>query len=95
VLEKSRDRTLLIRFEELKADPAVLARAVAFLGVQPKLSPAFVHWWTDFGRITRPGPRSFYRGGDNDRWRADAAWVADVKRAAPGDFAEFGYPGQP
>jgi hypothetical protein len=93
LLEKSPERTLLIRFEELKADPAVLARVVAFLGVQPKLSPAFVHWWTDFDRITRPGPRSFYRGGDNARWRADAAWVADVKRAAPGDFAAFGYPG--
>ena len=92
VVEKSPQRTRLIRFEQLKADPGVLTDLVEFLGVQPKLAPAFVHWWTDFDRITRPGARTFYRGGDNLRWRDDAGWLADLKRAAPGDFSAFGYP---
>lgn len=84
-------RTHLIRFEELKRDPAALERLVRFVGVQPKLSPAFVHWWTDFERMTRPGNRTFFRGGDNERWRSDAAWQADLRRAAPGDFTAYGY----
>lgn len=92
VLEANPARTFLVRFEELKRDPAVLQRLTAFLGVQPKLSPEFVHWWTDFGRMTRPGERTFYRAGDNARWRDDAAWQADLGRADPGDFSRYGYP---
>jgi hypothetical protein len=83
--------TLLIRFEELKRDPAVLRQITAFLKVQPKLSPEFVHWWTDFERMTKPGERTFYRGGNNEKWRTDASWLADVKRVAPGDFSRYGY----
>ncbi len=85
-------RSLLIRFEELKADPAVLRRLVEFIGVQPKLSPEFVHWWTDFERMTQPGPRTFYRAGNNEKWRTDAAWQADLRQVSPGDFARLGYP---
>ncbi|HVU24539.1 MAG TPA: hypothetical protein VHE13_10475 [Opitutus sp.] len=95
LVEKSPARTHLIRFEELKAEAAVLDRLVEFIGVRPKLAPAFVHWWTNFDRITRSGPRTFYRAGDNTRWRTDPAWLADVRRAAPGDFAAFGYRDQP
>jgi hypothetical protein len=91
-LEKDPPRTLLVRFEELKAGAAVLRRLLAFLEVQPKLSPEFVHWWTDFERMARPGPRTFYRGGNNSQWRTDAAWQADLVRAAPGDFSIYGYP---
>lgn len=89
------DRTCLIRFEALKENPAELERIVKFIGIQPKLSPRFVHWWTDFERMTRSGPRSFYRSGNNTRWTEDAAWGADLRAAAPGEFADFGYPGQP
>lgn len=89
--EKQPDRMLLIRFEELKADPAVLRRLLAFLDVQPKLSPEFVHWWTEFDRMARPGPRTFYRGGDNARWRNDAGWQADLAKITPGDFSRHGY----
>jgi len=81
----------LLRFEDLKADPAALVRLAAFVGVQPKLSPAFVHWWTDFERMTKPGHRTFYRAGNNAHWRTDAAWQADLQAAAPGDFSRFGY----
>lgn len=86
------DRTLLLRYEELRASPEPLHRVVRFLGVQPKLSPDFVHWWTDFDRITRPGQRTFYRAGNNQSWQADEAWRRDLVAAAPGDFTEFGYP---
>jgi hypothetical protein len=92
LLDKTPARTHLIRFEELKADPAVLRRLVSFIGVQPKLSPAFVHWWTDFARMTQPGPRSFYRSGNNEKWRSDAGWQADLKQVSPGNFDRFGYP---
>jgi hypothetical protein len=91
VLAKEPTRTLLVRFEELKKNPAVLYRLTAFFGVQPKLSPEFVHWWTDFERMTKLGQRTFYRSGNNDQWRGDASWQEDLKRATPGDFSRFGY----
>lgn len=93
--EKTPASTLLLRFEELKAGPDALARIVRFVGVQPKLDPKFVHWWTEFDRIAQPGPRSFYRGGNNTRWRDDAGWLADLRQAAPGDFRAFGYSDTP
>ncbi len=92
LVEKDRQRTFLVRFEELKADAAVLRRLAGFVGVQPKLSPEFVHWWTDFERMTKSGTRTFYRAGNNAHWQTDAAWQADLKAAAPGDFSRYGYP---
>jgi hypothetical protein len=89
------ERTFLIRFEELKKDPAVLQGLAAFVGVQPKLSPAFVHWWTDFDRMTREGARTFYRTGNNAQWSTDAGWQADLTLADPGDFSRYGYPPTP
>lgn len=93
--ESKPGHTLLVRFEELKAHAATLERLVSFIGVQPKLSTAFVHWWTDFDRIAQPGPRTFYRGGNNAVWRNDAAWHSDLTAAAPGDFSRYGYPASP
>jgi hypothetical protein len=89
--EKDASRNFLIRFEQLKQDPAVLANLAKFVGVQPKLSPAFVHWWTDFERMTKPGNRTFYRTGNNAHWRTDHAWLADLAKANPGDFSRYGY----
>lgn len=89
--QQAPERTYLMRFETLKSDPTELERLVRFLNVQPKLSPAFVHWWTQFERMTQPGPRTFYRGGNNATWRADASWQADLAKVEPGDFREFGY----
>lgn len=86
------ERFHLIRFEALKSDVEVLRQLIAFIDVQPKLSPEFVHWWTQFERMTQPGKRSFYRSGDNERWKGDEAWLADLRRASPGDFSDFGYP---
>jgi hypothetical protein len=86
------DRVLLVRFEHLKAQVQTLTDVVNFLGVRPKLSPEFVHWWTAFDRWTRPGPRTFYRGGDDDRWREDAEWRRDLVRARPCQTEPFGYP---
>lgn len=93
--QQAPERTCLVRFETLKENSGELQRIVEFLGVRPKLSPEFVHWWTAFERMTQAGPRTFYRHGNNSRWRDDAAWLADLKQVAPGGFAEFGYPDQP
>lgn len=91
VVARQPGRALLIRFEELRAGPATLDQIVKFIGVQPKLSTEFVHWWTDFSRITQPGVRTFYRGGNNEQWRQDAGWKADLERVQPGDFSRYGY----
>jgi hypothetical protein len=91
VLEKLAKPHCLVRFETLKSDPTELERVATFLGIRPKLSPAFVHWWTDFERMTKAGPRTFYRGGNNARWREDESWMADLKKANVGDFSRFGY----
>lgn len=95
ILEAKPTSACLIRFEELKADPNALKRLLAFVDVQPKLSPEFVHWWTDFDRMTKNAPRTFYRSGNNQQWRQDTAWMTDLKRAAPGDFTRYGYSEKP
>jgi hypothetical protein len=95
VQKTNAEPALLIRYEDLKAGPEPLERLVAFLGVKPKLAPKFVHWWSDFDRFTQAGPRTFYRVGNNEKWREDAAWRADLARAEPGDFGVFGYPEKP
>ena len=85
----------LIRFEALQADPAVLSELANFLGVTPKLKPDFVHWSTQFDRMVAPGRRTFFRGGNNQRWREDGAWRADWQQAGPRGLGEFGYADQP
>lgn len=82
----------LIRFEDLKTDATALKRAIEFVGVRPKLSPEFVFEWTRFDRMTRSGPRSFYRVGDNAHWSTDPTWRKHLEAIAPGDFSRFGYP---
>lgn len=82
----------LIRFEDLKRDPAALERLVQFIGVRPKLTPAFVHWATQFDRMTRQGHRTFFRGGDNRRWQEDTDWAKDLAAISIGDMRRFGYP---
>lgn len=94
VLAADPARSLLIRFEDLTAGPEPLRRLAELAGVTPKLPPELVHRLTRFDTITRPGARTFYRGGDNDAWRRDSAWCEAVEAAAPAlDFDRFGYPG--
>jgi len=89
------ERVHLIRFEDLKKEPGVLAEVAAFVGVRPKLSPEFVFEWTRFDRMTRPGPRTFYRVGNNAHWQSDAAWNEHLNALPPGDFSRFGYGATP
>jgi hypothetical protein len=81
----------LLRYEELKRDHFALSHLVEFIGVQPKLDPKFVHWWTEFERMTKPGAKTFFRSGNNARWREDEAWLADLRLAGIGNFQQFGY----
>ncbi len=86
------DKVHLIRFEDLKIDASALKRTVEFVGVRPKLSPEFVFEWTRFDRMTRSGPRTFYRVGDNAHWSTDSVWKGHMEAAGPGNFTRFGYP---
>lgn len=87
--DASPERVLLLRFEELRRDPEALRRLVAFVGVPPKLPPEFVFWCCQFERLTRPGPRTFHRQGDDAAWRKDPAWQARLE--VLGDFSRYGY----
>jgi hypothetical protein len=77
--------TLLLRYEDLTESPAPLERLVEFVGVRPKLSPAFVHRVTRFDFFAAPGERTFYRSGDNTAWERDQEWkdlIAGVEAPA-------------
>lgn len=93
VLGAKGDGALLLRFEELAADDAApaLARLAAFVGVRPKLSPAFVARATRFSSMVKPGARTFYRAGSNGAWREDEAWQGIVRGLESPSFADFGY----
>jgi len=89
IREKAPQRVHLVRFEELRRDPAALQRIVEFVGVPPKLPADFVFWCCQFDRFTRPGDRTFYRQGDDDAWRRDPVWLARLENL--GDFSRYGY----
>lgn len=91
LLDNPEKPTLLVRYEVLKQAEDELKRLVEFIGVQPKLSPEIVAYWTNFERMTNEGNRTFYRNGNNDAWKNDQAWVDIIKQAAPESFSEFGY----
>ncbi|HRE83820.1 MAG TPA: sulfotransferase domain-containing protein [Opitutaceae bacterium] len=90
--QASPERVHWIRYEQLKDSAAVLAETASFVGVRPKLSPEFVFEWTRFDRMTRSGPRSFYRVGNNAHWQNDPTWREHLRAIGPGDFSRFGYP---
>ena len=86
------ETSILIRFEDLCRDSQILHGLVRFLDLKPKLSPDLVHFLTSFELFTRESVnRTFYRIGNNNAWRDDAAWdfARDVYRAF--DFRDFGY----
>jgi hypothetical protein len=85
------DESLLVRYEELKNDPAVLRGVAEFVGLKPKLSPEFVHSMTNFDVFVKGTDRTFYREGDMESWRRDGAWDFVVELAGGLDFARFGY----
>lgn len=93
LLDDPAQQAHLVRFEDLVAGPEALQAIVDFVGVAPKLAPAFVHWCTRFDRITRPGERTFYRQGDNAAWQRDPAFGEILRQAAvdPAPYAPFGY----
>jgi hypothetical protein len=86
--------SLLVRYEDLRRGPEPLHRVVSFVGVRPKLSPELVHHITRFERFVRKepavGPRTFYRAGDDDAWRADDEWRGILDRSALPDLSRFG-----
>jgi hypothetical protein len=91
LLREHPGRSLLVRYEDLRAGPEALERLVEFVGVRPKLSPAFVHRITRFETLAREGERTFYREADNDAWRRDQAWGEAVRGLQHPDFAALGY----
>jgi hypothetical protein len=90
-LAESPKDSLLIRYEELVASVEPLRKLIELVGVRPKLSPDFVHSITKFDQITKRGPRTFYRAGDNDAWRNDKEWCAFLERADLPDLSRFAH----
>jgi hypothetical protein len=88
------DSTYLLRYEEAVRSPQALEDFVAFLGLEPKLSPSFVWSTTRFENFVNPGKRTFYREGNNDAWRKDTRFVDMLKQVGAFDFCRFGYAGQ-
>lgn len=88
-LAASPSDSLLIRYEDLIAGPQPLVNLVNLVGVRPKLSPEFVHSILRFDSFVRPGKRTFYRAGDNQAWKSDAAWCEILRRADLPDLSRF------
>lgn len=82
---------LLVRYESLLVGPEELERVVEFVGVRPKLRPAFVHEITRFETMIRPGERTFFRGGNNTAWREHRGFCEMLARAEMADPAPMGY----
>lgn len=91
VLASARSGGLLMRYEDLCKEPGALEGLVGFVGVRPKLAPAFVHRQTRFGGYVAPGARTFYREGDNRAWERDEPWREMVRGLRVPDFAPYGY----
>jgi hypothetical protein len=85
-------QALLIRYEDLVTSSIPLSTIVAFVGAQPKLSPQFVHWITQFDRFVAQGNRTFYKAGNDAAWRGSEEFLELLAGAGPErDFARFGY----
>ena len=94
VLAADPERNLLVRHEALTAGVAALEEVVRFVGLQPKLSPDFVHWITRFERFARSdaeAPRTFYRAADPLAYAADPVWQELVAGLDPTRWQRFGY----
>lgn len=81
----------IVRYERLTESPEELRSFCNFLGIRPKLEPEFVWHITKFENFAAAGPRSFYRQGDNNAWRADSAFCRLLGPSADLDFTPFGY----
>jgi hypothetical protein len=91
VLARQQNRGLLLRWEDLVAGPQALERLATFVGVVPKLRPAFVWSLMRFENFVRPGNRTFYRSGRNEAWTADTTWRSVLSSMRDLSFERFGY----
>jgi hypothetical protein len=87
-----RNKLYLNRYEELCADSDSLGSLIEFLGVEPKLDPGFVHNVTRFNKFAANTERSFYRDGDNMKWKNDADYIELLESIRLPEFDVFGYP---
>lgn len=95
LVEQHAGRVRMIRYEDVVESAGPLEELVRFVGVRPKLSPAFVHWVTRFENFVKPGERTFYRAGDDRAWSRDAQFLGLLAGVPAGDFSRFGYPVAP
>jgi hypothetical protein len=91
-LQKQKDESFeLIRFEDLVEDENTLIKLSEFIGLEPKLDPQFVHSVTMFDRLTIKRNRTFYRAGNNERWREDTQFRELITSLDIPEIPEFGY----
>jgi hypothetical protein len=91
LINQATEKALLVRYELLAANVAMLERIVDFVGVKPKLAPRFVHSVTRFENFVMEGNRTFYREGNDQAWRSNEQWCTLLRHAGPRNFGRFGY----
>ena len=92
VAEKKPENFLLLRYEDVCGSSKYLQRICDFIGESPKLDPAFVHHMTNFSNFIKQGDRTFYREGENAKWRNDSDFVTNLSRHDYPVLPELGYP---
>lgn len=90
--EKKPEHFLLLRYEDVCSSPEYLQRICDFIGESPKLDPAFVHHMTSFSNFIKEGDRTFYREGDNAKWRKDHDFVTSLGQSDYPSLSGLGYP---
>ena len=91
ILQRQARRGLLVRWESLVESPGGLERLVEFVGIEPKINPAFVWSLLHFDNFVKTGPRTFYRSGSNQSWMADLEWINALAEIGDLSFERFGY----
>jgi hypothetical protein len=89
---KNSENFLLLRYEDVCSSPEYLQEICDFIGESPKLSPEFVHHVTSFSNFIKGENRTFYREGDNAKWRDDSDFVTNLSRHDYPVLPELGYP---
>lgn len=90
--EKRSSKFLLLKYEDICKSWQQLSEICDFIEEFPKLDPKFVHHITKFDNFTKSENRTFYRDGDNTKWRNDEEFVKNLSLDDYPALAGLDYP---